>query len=215
MRLERTQAGNPTVCNRTDRALIGSLERQHNDATQQLNQLHAGHGLSAAEGQLAAQQSQTNEQLEALHKECEILCEGAAKVVAERDTVRRDNLKLRMASLTSKSTSTSEPTWWDSSLAAKAKLVELQKENTLLKEINVDQSQILDAKDLATLEIVDAAATLTAVEPLAFPTLSGGEWADDSSLSTVGERIEWTKHAMSGTPSLEWGEAPWRISLVL
>ncbi len=103
--LEQARAGDPAASNRADRVLIQSLEEQINNATQQLNQLCAGHAPSAAEGQLAAQQSQTNEQLEALHMECNTLRAAATKAVAEHDASRGAYLKLRMDSLTGTTTS--------------------------------------------------------------------------------------------------------------
>ncbi len=45
--------------------------------------------MPSATDVLATQQSQTDEQLEALHVECSALCEAAAKAVAEREVVRR------------------------------------------------------------------------------------------------------------------------------
>ncbi len=87
---------------------------------QQLAQLCAGHQPSGSEEQLATQQSQTNEQLEALQTECNAVCEAAVKAVAERELVRLEvetsrkaNLKLRVASHASKTTGESETTWQD------------------------------------------------------------------------------------------------------
>ncbi len=42
------------------------------------------------EGQLATQQSQTNEHLEALQQECNTLLEAATQAVTERDTAHQD-----------------------------------------------------------------------------------------------------------------------------
>ncbi len=61
--LKRAQTANPTAANQADQVCIQSLETQLNDANQQLRQLHAP---NAADGQMAVQQSQTNDQLEAL-----------------------------------------------------------------------------------------------------------------------------------------------------
>ncbi len=173
VKLERAQAGNSTVSNRADQSLIQLLEQQRNDATQQLNQLHAGHAPSAAEGQLAAQQSQNNEQLEALHKECDALHEAAMKACAERDTARKANLKKQMASLTNSSASASETALHERCTKAEARVDELQKENTFLKEIQMAQSQMLDDQDLAALAKEEATATSAALGPLSFPALSG------------------------------------------
>ncbi len=106
--LKRAQAGNLAAANQADRALIQSLEEQLNNARQQLKQLRAGHALCAAEGQMAVQQSQTNEQLEALHAECNKLREAVQKAIANRAHTHRANVQLRMQSLRDKANSTTE-----------------------------------------------------------------------------------------------------------
>ncbi len=67
-----------------------------------------GHPPSAAEGQLAVQQSQSNEQLEALGAECNILCTVAQNAVANCDKSRKAHLQLRMQSLQEKASSATE-----------------------------------------------------------------------------------------------------------
>ncbi len=127
------------------------------------------------EGQLAAQQTHTNEQLEALQTEYETLREAAAKAVAEHDVFRKLNLKLRVASLGNSSASASESALQDRCMKAEAKVAEHQKENALLKEIAEDQSRILHTQYMAVLEKEEPIATSAALGPLSFPTLSGRE----------------------------------------
>ncbi len=74
------RADNPAAVSQVDRALIQSLEKQLNNANQQLTQLRAWHAPNAADGQMAVQQSQTNEQLEALHTECNKMRDAVQKV---------------------------------------------------------------------------------------------------------------------------------------
>ncbi len=81
---------------------------------------------------------------------------------------------------------------------------ELQKENNLLKEINVALSQMLDDQDLATHAKVEASATTAALGTLS-PSLhlvrgGGGEWTDHSGLSAVGGRNECSERIMSVSP---------------
>ncbi len=100
--LEHARTESQRAPGRTEKALIESLEHQFNEAQQQLVKLCAGHHPSATEGHLAAQQSQANEQLEALQVECNALHEVATQAVTERDAAHRDvetfrtlNLRLR------------------------------------------------------------------------------------------------------------------------
>ncbi len=172
--LERAGAGNPTASGRADQVLL-------NSATQQLNQLRAGHAPSTAEWQLAAQQSQTNEQLDVLHAECNTLRAAATKTVAECDPSCRAHLKLWMDSLTGTTTSVTETALMERCIKAKAMAEELQKENTLLKERNVAQSQMLDEQELAAIAKTGATTTSAAMGPLSFPTLSEVEMAQASS----------------------------------
>ncbi len=67
--LRRAQAANPATANAEAQVRIQSLETQLNDANQQLRQLCAERAPNAAYGQMAVQQSETNEQLEALRAE--------------------------------------------------------------------------------------------------------------------------------------------------
>ncbi len=60
---------------------------------------------------------------------------------------------------------------------------------------------MLETQDLAAQEKEETNDTSTAVGRLSFPTLKWGEWADDSGLSTIGGRNEWTEHATRVTPS--------------
>ncbi len=64
--LKRAQTEDPAAANQAYRVHIQSLEEQLNNANQQLRQQRTEHALNAADGQMAVQQSQTNEQLEAL-----------------------------------------------------------------------------------------------------------------------------------------------------
>ncbi len=58
---EPAEAEDPAAANQTDRAFIQLLEAQLHNANQQLQQLRAKHAPNAADGQMAAQQSRTNE----------------------------------------------------------------------------------------------------------------------------------------------------------
>ncbi len=105
--LERARSGNQSAFNQADQVHIQSVEEQLNNATQQLNQLCVGHAPSAAEGQLAVQQSQANEQLEALRTECNLMHAATKKAVAECDASRRAHLQLQMDSLNNTASSAS------------------------------------------------------------------------------------------------------------
>ena len=106
--LKRARAENPAAANQVDPALIQLLEEQLNNTRKQLNQLRAEHAPSAAEAQTAVQQSQTNEQLEALCAECNKLHEAIQKAVTDRDRTCKANLQLWMQSLQDKANSTTE-----------------------------------------------------------------------------------------------------------
>ncbi len=69
---------------------LWTLEYQLNDDRQQLTKLQAGQHFNTTEGQLATQQSQPNEHLEALHLECNALHEVTAQATNERDNMRWD-----------------------------------------------------------------------------------------------------------------------------
>ncbi len=97
--LERIHAGDRRAPSGADKVLLESLEHQFNDARQQLKQLHGDQYLSTMEGQLAAQQTQVNEQLKALQHECNAMREAAEKAVAEHDATHRDTARFCVLSL--------------------------------------------------------------------------------------------------------------------
>ncbi len=86
--LRRAQTEDPAAANQADRAFIQSLEAQLHDANQQLQQLRAEHAPNASDGQMAAQQSWTNEHLEALCAENAELHKTIGRLADERDRVR-------------------------------------------------------------------------------------------------------------------------------
>ena len=99
MLLKRAQTEDPTAANQVDRVHIQSLEAQFNNANQQLRQLRAECAPNAADGQMAVQQSETNEQLEALCTENEETHKALAQVAAERDSARKAYVLLQMQML--------------------------------------------------------------------------------------------------------------------
>ncbi len=96
---KQAQTANPAAANLADRVRIRSLETQLNDANQQLRQLREGRAPNAVDWQIAVQQSQTNEQLEALHADIEEAHKALAQVVAELDRSRKDYVHLQMQRL--------------------------------------------------------------------------------------------------------------------
>ncbi len=84
--LKQAQTTDLAAANSADQVRIQSLEMQLNDATQQLRQLHAECALNAADGQMAIQRSQANEQLEALHTDIAEAHKALADMAAERDS---------------------------------------------------------------------------------------------------------------------------------
>ncbi len=84
--LRRAQAANPTTANAEAQVRIQSLETQLNDATQQLNQLRAGRAPNADDGQMAVQQFEVNEQLEALHADKVVAHKALEEITADRDS---------------------------------------------------------------------------------------------------------------------------------
>ncbi len=161
----------------------------------------------------SAQQSQTNEQLEALCTECNTLHAVTVKAVAEHDASRRAHLKLRMESLTNTAVTATETALRERCTMVEAEVDRLQKENDILKKMNVKQSQWLDDQELAAQVKAEATATSAALGPLSFPTLSGME----SGLTTqVSLQL---RGGMSGRherhPFLRRGEAPQHTSLDL
>ncbi len=100
--LQRAQTVNPAAVNQTDQACIQLLETQLNDATQQLRQLRAERAPNAADGQMAVQQSEINEQLEALRTANKAAHKAIAELAAERDRARKACVQLRMQTLMDK-----------------------------------------------------------------------------------------------------------------
>ncbi len=100
--LQWAQAMNPAAANQSDQVGIQSLETQLNDATQQLRKLCVGRAPNAADGQMAVQQSKTNEQLEALRTANEAAHKAIAELAAERDSARKACVQLRMHTITDK-----------------------------------------------------------------------------------------------------------------
>ena len=84
--LRRAQAANPATANAEAQVRIQSLETQLNDAAQQLNRQHAERAPNAADGQMAGQQSQVNEQLEALRAENAATPKALEEMTADRDS---------------------------------------------------------------------------------------------------------------------------------
>ncbi len=102
MLLKWAQTADPAAANQSDQVCIQSLETQLNDATQQLRQLRAEHAPNAADGQMAVQQSETNEQLEALHTANEEAHKAIAEMAAKRDSARKAYVQLQMQMLKDK-----------------------------------------------------------------------------------------------------------------
>ena len=113
--------------------------------------------------------------MEALHAECNTLREATAKAVSQRDASHRANLKLRMESLTGMVSSATITTLRERCTKAEARVKELLKENSDLKEINADQSRMLDNQELTAITTVGASTTSAALRPLSFSTLGGME----------------------------------------
>ncbi len=97
--LRRAQQGASTATDQADWTLIQSLEKQLNDANQQLRQLCAERALNTADGQMAVQQSQTNEQLKALLPENAEVHKAIAQLAAERDSARKAQGQLQFQTL--------------------------------------------------------------------------------------------------------------------
>ncbi len=102
MLLRWAQTEDPAAANQVDQVRIQSLEMQLNEANQQLRELRAECAPNAADGQIAVQQSQTNEQLEALCTANEEAHQALAEMTAERDRARKACVQLRMQTLTDK-----------------------------------------------------------------------------------------------------------------
>ncbi len=100
--LRQARAADPTTASAEAQVRIQSLEAQLNDATQRLNQLHVERAPNAADGQMAVQQSEVNEQLEALHADNVAVHQALKEVTAERDSLRKAQVQLRTDALTEK-----------------------------------------------------------------------------------------------------------------
>ncbi len=125
--LRWAQAANPAAANAEDQVCIQSLETQLNNATQQLRQQRAEGAQNVADGQMAVQHSETNEQLEALRAENAAAHKALAEVTAERDSARKACVQLRMQTVTDKAkqdaASNALEVWC---LQAEAEVVELK-----------------------------------------------------------------------------------------
>ncbi len=95
MLLRQARAADPATASAEAQVSIQLLEAQLNDATQQLNQLRAERAPNAAEGQIAVQQSEINEQLEALRADNMAAHQALEEVIADRDSLRKANVQLR------------------------------------------------------------------------------------------------------------------------
>ncbi len=100
--LRRAQAVNPAAANAEAQVRIQSLETQLNNASQQLRQMRAERAPNAADGQMAVQQSETNEQLEALRAENVVAHQALEEMTADRDSTRKAYVQLRMDTLMEK-----------------------------------------------------------------------------------------------------------------
>ena len=85
--LRQARAVDPATASAEAQVRIQSLEAQLNDATQQLNQLRAERAPNAADGQMAVQQSEVNEQLEALCADNVAVHQALEEVTADRDNL--------------------------------------------------------------------------------------------------------------------------------
>ncbi len=102
MLLRQAQNAIPAAADPADRVRIQSLEKQLNDAGQQLRQLREERALNAADGQMAVRQDQANEQLEALQADNRELHRNFAQVVLERDRAQKEHVNLQMQTLQEK-----------------------------------------------------------------------------------------------------------------
>ncbi len=133
--LRRAQTADPVAANQADQVRIQSLQTQLNDANQQLRQLRAERAPNAADGQMAVQQSETNEQLEVLHTANEEAHNPLTEMAAERDRARKAYVQLQMQTLKEKAKLDAESnTLGVQCLQAEAEVMEL-KENIGILEI--------------------------------------------------------------------------------
>ncbi len=111
------------------------LEAQLHDAYQQLQQLRAERAPNPADGQMAAKQSQTNEQLEALHAENAELHKAIKRLASEHNRVRQANVQLQLQSLNQKAALDADSNalriWC---LKAEAEVVELKGQIDMMKQ---------------------------------------------------------------------------------
>ncbi len=159
----------PICFNQADAVCIQSLEEQLKNAAQQLTQLRVGHSLSATKGQLAVQQSEANEQLDALRAECNLLLAATKKAVVDCDNSRKGHLQLQATACSA----TKNGALREQCTNVEAEVDRLRKENAILKQMRAKQSKSLDEKALAAQEQDDAMTPSVALGPLSFPTLSG------------------------------------------
>ncbi len=125
--LRWAQAADPATANTEAQVRIQSLETQLNDATQQLNQLRAERAPNAADGQMAVQQSEVNEQLEALRAENVAAHKALEEITTDRDSTRKAYVQLRMDALTEKAKQDAASNAIEvRCLQAEAKVVELK-----------------------------------------------------------------------------------------
>ncbi len=132
--LRRAQAANPATANAEAQIRIQSLETQLNAATQQLGQLRAECAPNAADGQMAVQQSEVNEQLEALHAENIAAHQALAEMTADRDNTRKTYVQLRLDTLMEKAKQDAASSALEvRCLQAEAEVVELKEKISTLE----------------------------------------------------------------------------------
>ncbi len=128
MLLRQARAADPATASAEAQVCIQSLEAQLNDATQQLNQLRAERAPNAAEEQIAVQQSEINEQLEALRANNVAAQQALEEVIADRDRLRKANVQLREETLMEKAK------WDTASSALEVRCLQAEAEVVELKE---------------------------------------------------------------------------------
>ncbi len=134
MLLRRAQAANLATANAEAQVRIQSLETQLNAATQQLGQLHAERAPNAADGQMAVQQSEVNEQLEALRAENVAAHKALEEITTDRDSTRKAYVQLRMDTLTEKAKQDAASNTLEvRCLQAEAEVVELKEKISTLE----------------------------------------------------------------------------------
>ncbi len=126
--LKRAQDADPATANAEAQVRIQSLETQLNNAVQQLNQLRAERAPNAADGQMAVQESEINEQLEALRTDNAAAQQALEEVITDRDNLRKANVQLRSEILTEKAK------WDTASSALEVRCLQAEVEVVELKE---------------------------------------------------------------------------------